>query len=279
VPYTFTGYGNTAVMDVSVFYLVLGFGVGIMAGLLGVGGGLLMIPCLLFIPSLLALPTLDLSQITGLSAVQATASSLSSAYTHYHHQRLNLALVALMGISAMVGSYVGGVTSAWFAPPTLKLAYVLAAGFALWVYNVQTINDHPLENKMGFTLIQWWGYPGFWRAVLIAIGGGFLSGMLGIGGSVFMIPVLSIMLGLSTYQAIGTASGTVLLISLASVLGKMQVGIIPWSVALMVAGAGLLGGRLGASLTKRLPPLYLRRLLTAMIGLSIVRMTLSLLWK
>ncbi len=267
------------IFDPVIFYSLLGLVVGVLSGLLGIGGGLLMIPALLFLPELLGILPLSLTLITGLSAIQALASSISSSWTHYQRQRLIMPLAAVLGIAAMAGSYFGGLWSADASPQLLKITYIVISACALFGYLKRNKPKKNLQDSQSVekieTLRQYWVKPKFYLCLLVAMGIGLLSGLLGIGGSIFMIPLMTALLGVSTYQAIGTAAGTVLLIATAAVIGKMQVGLIPWEEAIPIVISAFIGGRLGAMLTPKVSERWLIIVLVSLILLSNARFIVS----
>lgn len=270
-------------IDASVtFYSLTGLVVGILSGLLGIGGGLLVIPAALFLSPVFLQNTLSLPLITGLSSVQAAASSASSAYTHFKQKRLLVPLVLLLGSSAMAGSYIGGLYSASISPSVIKLIYVGVSVLALcgYLFKPTWHSNNEQSSVASFSFSQVFSFqnlkqPDYLCSVIFAFLIGGLSGILGIGGSVFMIPVITVFLGTTVHQAIGTAAGTVFLIAIAATAGKLQVGLIPWKESALIIVAAFIGGRIGALITPYIKSHWLKALLVILLLLSNAKMLTS----
>lgn len=191
--------------DIFILIFVLGFGVGIFAGLLGIGGGLLIIPALLYLPPLFSQPVLALKSITGIAATQGFASSLSSSWIHYKKGNLNRPMVLMLSGSTIIGAALGGYTSQFYEDIWIQwiLLVTLAGIITLFLRSSPPTTEGeqkpfafeniPINKKrmlMGFVLAL-----------------GYLAGILGIGGAAFLIPIMYGMLGMSIRMAIGTGAG------------------------------------------------------------------------
>ncbi|MBI3966325.1 MAG: sulfite exporter TauE/SafE family protein [Chloroflexi bacterium] len=109
----------------------------------------------------------------------------------------------------------------------------------------------------------------------LAIGGfaGLLSGLLGIGGAVFLVPALVGWLSVTQYRAAGTSLAVVPLVAIASGLIYGANGLVDLRVAAVLAIGSTVGAHLGARFMKRIPAQHLRRLfggLMLVIGLRMV---------
>jgi uncharacterized protein len=108
-------------VGIAVIVVVAGFGVGFLAGLFGVGGGLLMVPFLVLVLD----TTQHVAEGTSLAVIVPTA--LAGAVVHVRHKNVELKIAALMGLGGIAGA-IGGATLA------LNLnADVLRRGFSVVV--------------------------------------------------------------------------------------------------------------------------------------------------
>ncbi len=259
--------------EIALFCL-LGFGVGIFSGLLGIGGAILMIPAALFLPGFLGFPPIGLKQATGLAATQGLASSVSGFWVHHRNKNLSLSLIQQISILVMPSSFLGAWASAYCPDWVLKSVYIVTL---LWVmrHYVQKTADvsegpetSPCDSKPGTIFKK----PGL---MITLVGIGVLSGMLGLGGAILMIPVLQKVLKLPLKFAIGTSSGIVALSCLSAFIGKYQTGLIALPLAAGITTGALVGAAIGAKLTKHTPEPLLRWLLFGFAATALLRILLT----
>ena len=99
--------------------------------------------------------------------------------------------------------------------------------------------------------------------VLIIIGllAGILSGLVGVGGGIIMIPLLIMLLGLTQHQAQGTALFAMLPpIGILAAMNYFKQGYVKWEYAVVIALTFVIGGYLGSKLSLSLPPQTVRRI-------------------
>jgi uncharacterized membrane protein YfcA len=99
--------------------------------------------------------------------------------------------------------------------------------------------------------------------VLIIIGllAGILSGLVGVGGGIIIIPLLIILLGLTQHQAQGTAIFAMLPpIGILAAMNYFKQGFVKWEYAVVVALTFVIGGYFGSKLSLSLPPQTVRRI-------------------
>tara|TARA_B100000768_G_scaffold144003_1_gene136351 strand:+ start:1104 stop:1472 length:369 start_codon:yes stop_codon:yes gene_type:complete len=99
--------------------------------------------------------------------------------------------------------------------------------------------------------------------ILIIIGllAGILSGLVGVGGGILMIPLLIIFLGLTQHQAQGTALFAMLPpIGILAAINYYKEGFVKWEYAIIIAFTFVIGGYLGSKLSLSLPPQLVRRI-------------------
>ncbi|MBT3612526.1 MAG: sulfite exporter TauE/SafE family protein [Flavobacteriales bacterium] len=98
--------------------------------------------------------------------------------------------------------------------------------------------------------------------ILIIIGllAGILSGLVGVGGGIIMIPLLIMLLGLNQHQAQGTALFAMLPpIGILAAMNYFKQGYVKWEYAVVIALTFVVGGYLGSKLSLSLPPKTVRR--------------------
>jgi uncharacterized membrane protein YfcA len=114
--------------------------------------------------------------------------------------------------------------------------------------------------------------------ILIIIGllAGILSGLVGVGGGILMIPLLIIFLGLSQHQAQGTALFAMLPpIGILAAINYYKEGFVKWEYAIVIAFTFVIGGYLGSKLSLSLPPQMVRRIFGVIMLLGAIKLISS----
>lgn len=109
--------------------------------------------------------------------------------------------------------------------------------------------------------------------VLIGLASGVLSGLVGVGGGIIIVPALVFFLGFSQHQAQGTSLGLLLLpVGILAVLNYYQKGYIDIKVVLIMSAAFVLGGWLGSRLSLALPELLVKRIFAVILFYTAFRL-------
>jgi len=114
--------------------------------------------------------------------------------------------------------------------------------------------------------------------ILIVIGllAGILSGLVGVGGGILMIPLLIIFLGLTQHEAQGTALFAMLPpIGILAAINYYKEGFVKWEYAIVIAFTFVIGGYLGSKLSLSLPPQMVRRVFGVIMLLGAIKLISS----
>jgi uncharacterized membrane protein YfcA len=175
-------------------YLGLGVVAGTLAGLLGVGGGLVIVPTLAYLfeaQGIAPEATLHLALGTSLGTIAFT--SLSSTRAHHQHGNVNWGLVARITPGILVGTYLGGTFAAHLGTSTLKTVFaVFLLTVALQMLSgIKPRPTRTVPNLFGSTVAG------------TLIGG--VSGVVGIGGGSMSVPFM-LWCNVETRRAVGTSA-------------------------------------------------------------------------
>jgi uncharacterized membrane protein YfcA len=280
----------------ALFMVVLGFLVGVLSGMFGVGGGFLTPPLLIFygIP-----PTVAVAS----AATQITGASVSGVMVHMRRGGVDLKMGGVMIVGGLFGSLVGAalfrllqsagqidlvigalyvVILSWIGGLMLKDALV-ALGYVTVPSAQKPAARH---NRWVASLpLRWRFYSsGLYVSPLAPLALGFIAGMLtvllGIGGGFILVPAMIYLLGMAARVVIGTSLVMILAISAATTmvhaLTTRSVDIV--LAALLLVG-GVIGAQYGAVLATRVKPDLLRFGLAILILLVALRMLLGLAWR
>jgi uncharacterized membrane protein YfcA len=255
-----TPYGTEIITVVSAFVASL------LSGLLGIGGGVVLTPLLLYLPPALGVGALPVKIITGLTIVQAISGSALGAFRHRAYGNVSTRLVLLMGPSGAAASLAGALISRDVSDR------VLLGIFALLALATAVMLLLPAEAQQRERDDLQLNVP---LAVGISIVLGFLGGMVGIGGIATIIGALVYLLRIPPRIAIGTSLGIGMFAAVAALIGKAATAQIDPPHATLVAVTALVASPIGAWLSVRTRPQLLLRLLAAVVIVAAIRMAAS----
>jgi len=246
----------------------LGFVGGFLSGLLGVGGGIVLVPLLLYVPQLLGLPSLGMRHVAGITIVQVFAAALLGFLVHRRSQATRPQVVRWMGPGMAVGAAAGGVASKYATLTVLEAAFVVLALAAAPLLFVP-----PPADEIGAGPAREFSHS---LALGTAVAIGVFSGLVGVGGAFLTIPVMIYFLGIPTRAAIGSSLAVVLVSSQAGLVAKLSTGqiVLSWAAALCVGA--LPGSWSGATVSRRVPARGLRLLLAVLVLATALRMLADL---
>jgi hypothetical protein len=280
----------------ALFIIVLGFLVGVLSGMFGVGGGFLTTPLLIFygIP-----PTVAVAS----AATQITGASVSGVMVHMRRGGVDMKMGGVMVAGGLLGSLVGAamfrvLQASGQIDVVIGLLYVLilAAIGALMLKDSLTALGYigtkapakapARHNRWVASLpLRWRFYSsGLYLSPVAPFALGFLAGVLtvflGIGGGFILVPAMIYLLGMPARIVVGTSLVVILAVSAGTTLVH---SLTTRAVDIVLAGlllvGGVIGAQYGALLTTRLRPDYLRLALALIILLVGLRMFLGLFWR
>ncbi|HUP68165.1 MAG TPA: sulfite exporter TauE/SafE family protein [Sphingomicrobium sp.] len=280
----------------ALIIVVLGFVVGLLSGMFGVGGGFLTTPLLIFygIP-----PTVAVAS----SATQITGASVSGVMVHMRRGGVDMKMGGVMIVGGLFGSVVGAalfraLQSTGQIDIVIGFLYVVILGSigtlmlkdALVALGYVTVKPdggegQPRHNRWVASLpLRWRFYSsGLYISPIAPVALGFIAGVLtvflGIGGGFILIPAMIYLLGMPARVVIGTSLVMILAVSAATTmvhsLTTRSVDIV--LAALLLVG-GVIGAQYGALLTLRIKPDLMRLALAVIILIVALRMALGLAW-
>jgi uncharacterized membrane protein YfcA len=236
-----------------------------LAGLVGVGGAIVMIPLLLYVPPWIGTGRLSVHDVTAVTMVQVFAAAASGLAGHVREGFVARRVVATMGGGIMIGSLVGAAGSRWLPAAFLQGLFATMAAAAA-VSMVAFRSYEPATGELA--PIRWKKTVGFTLSLMV----GLVAGAVGAGGAFLLIPLMLYVLHVPPRTVIGSSLAIVLLGAATGVAGKLVTGQLPgWPALALVAGA-LPAAQLGAAASRRLQASQLKALLAAVIALTAVKM-------
>jgi uncharacterized membrane protein YfcA len=258
-------------MPVLFFLFVAGSTVGFLSGLLGIGGGIVMFPVLLYLPPLLGFDPIGVKHITGLTMIQGFFSSLSAMLFYHKHRLVNRQLVLSLGSSLFFSSLAGSLLSKFLPDRTLLFIFGLLAltAAAMMLIPRSYAKDEQTAEQVRFHKPL---------AIIIGISLGSLLGMVGQGGAFIIIPLLLYVLKIPLRVALGSTLAIGLFSSSAGLAGKIATGQVPFAMAAAMLLGAVPVAKLGGIVSRKTKTLYLRWLLALLISVTAIKVWTDIFW-
>ena len=256
-----------------MLYLMLGFlGLlaGFLSGLLGIGGGIIMAPLLLYIPPLIGLDPISIHTIAGLTIIQSLTSGIVGAASHHQFRFVSLKLTIVMGVTIFIAALAGG-AGAKLVSGELLLFIFGGLAFCAAILMLSPSQDNEESPEMAHLQFS------HWRATIVALFVGLFGGLVGQGGSFILIPLMIYFVRIPTRLAIGSNLAIVLISSVAAFLGKAVTGQIEWLMTLPIILTVIVAVRLGSLASHKVPVRWLRRILAITIAIAALQIWYSIL--
>ncbi len=260
VPLSAIGLPSPVPLWEALFLTALSYGVGVLGGIVGLALGTMRLPFLL----LLGMPA---PVAAGTNILVSTLGAATGSVRHLRERRVDMRVVAVQGIPAVLGAFMGGFASG-VAPEALLIA--LAGVLVVWQgveLLLRSRRDRPRESAAGAAQDLRRPHSGRWSAARITAEAvvGFAIGLL--GGAVGLIlgslrlPALITILGIDPRVAAGSNLVIGFLMGAFGWVGHVAKGQVDYPLLILMAVTGMAGTYQGARLTGTLS---LRGLLTLM---------------
>ncbi len=257
----------------AVGLLATGVIAGVLAGLLGVGGGIVIVPVLSWMLAVVALdPGVTQHLAVGTSLATIIPTAIASARSHNSKGSLDWAVLKAWAPALILGAAAGGVLSRYASGDVLRLVFGIVA--LLVAANMMMPKQMVVADKLPESPSAVWTISG---AV------GVFSALMGIGGGTLAVPIQSAF-SVQIRKAVGTASAMGLLIAVPAVIGfiwsgwgvqglpPLSVGYVSLPAVALIVPATYLCAPLGAGIAHRVDQPMLRRLFAIFLGITALRM-------
>ncbi len=239
-----------------------GLSSGLLAGLLGIGGGTVLVP-------ILAIFGYSYDQSVATSSLAIVMTSASGTLQNWRMGYLNWQHIILLGLPAIF-------TALWGAYLVAKLPdYVKETAFGfLLLANIflVTLRKYSLSKNKQNQQVKI--NPILSRIATGAIAG-LLAGLFGVGGGVIMVPLQMLLLGEKIKAAIQTSLGAIVISSIAACLGHAQRGNVLWLEGLVLGTGGLIGAQFSTRFLPKLP----EKVVSLMFRTLLVILAIYFFWK
>lgn len=252
-----------------VALLAIGFIGSFVSGMVGIGGSIIKYPMLLYIPPMLGLTALTAHEVSGVSAVQVFFATISGVWAYRKGGYLNKDLIIYMGVSILIGSFIGGYGSRLMSADGINMVYGILALIAVIMMFVpkKGIDDIPLDQvKFNKAL-----------AAVLAFIVGIGSGIVGAAGAFLLVPIMLVVLKIPTRMTIATSLAITFISSIGSTVGKITTGQVLLVPAIVMVIASIIAAPMGAKLGQKMNTKVLQWILALLILATTIKIWLDIL--
>ena len=222
--------------------ILLGSAIGILSGFFGIGGGMILVPFLLFFG-------FEIKMAIGISVVQMLFSSVYGSYLNHKRGTLDISMVLFIGLGGFLGALLSGTITSSFDDKTLEFMFLAFVSFALLRLFFKT-HEHKEQKEVN-------------KFILLIIGViiGALSMTIGVGGSIILVPVLVGFLRIPLKKATSAGLFFVIFSSLSGLISHSLHGHVDYESGIIIGLGSLVGVYIGIHLKHKIDAVVQKRLL------------------
>jgi uncharacterized membrane protein YfcA len=247
--------------------LITGLGVGFASGLLGVGGCFIMVPVQFWVLQSIGVePTIAIRIAFGTNLLVVLPTAFSGAVTHHRKGAVLWKAGVTFGIAGAIGAFFGAFIASHLPGRALTVAFgiaVILGAIRMLTAKPPHITEEPTDSIIAFIL---WGIPL-----------GIVSGIIGIGGGVLMVPIMVYFLRFKIHQAVGTSTALMIFTAVGGSLSYLinglgvdglppySTGYLNWLQWILLAACSIPMAIVGAKTAHRLPARQLKYIFVAVM--------------
>ncbi len=240
--------------------IIVGIAASSLGSLIGFGGGIIVVPALLFLTTLPGFEHITPQIAVGTSLFTMIFTGLSSTLSYMKYKTVDYK----SGLIFLIGSGPGSILGAWVTESLNLHSFNLYFGiFILFVSAVLMVKDKlkpiPYRKEKGIARTftdntgqtYEYGY-GVATGILVAFIVGFLSGIFGVGGGSLMVPTMILVFFFPPHVAVATSMFMILPTSILSSITHISLGNVNWFLALALVPGAWIGAKVGVYLNRKL---------------------------
>lgn len=250
-------------MEVAGF-LGLGILVGLLGALLGIGGGMVIVPLLVFVwhyePQL----------AIGTSVLVVLMNAVSGTWGYIRQKKVCVDAALKFAVATVPGAFLGSYAAEYLQDRLFYL--VFGAFFVLAAINMYRKANKEAAGKTAGEVPEVYNWK---LGVLCSVGVGFLASILGIGGGIVHVPFMVYVLNFPVHVAIATSSCILAVSSLAGLVSHAMLGHIVWSSGLAIGAGAFVGAQGGVALAQRLQSGILMKLASVLVLITGIKFLMN----
>jgi len=239
-----------------LWLIPLGFVAGILGSMIGLGGGIIIVPILTF----LGFPP---TVVASNSLFAAFSNSVASTISYSKQKRIEYFLGIKLGLLAIPGTIFGAILSTDIAPDVFKILF----GFVLIASSAYIFLRKQVESKEKIISKQ---------LIIFIIGSSFFAGILssffGIGGGIIFVPLMVVGMGMSMKSAAPTSQLILLFASLSGIIVHSVLGHPDFLQSGFLAIGSFFGGLVGAKLSLSVKERNLKILISIVLLITALKL-------
>ena len=261
---------------------IIAFFIGIVAAMLGIGGGVFMVPALVLLPW----HALDPAVASGTSLAAIIFTSVSSTFRYMKQKRIDHLLGLALASTTIPGAFLGSYSKSLIET---RLLGIIFAFFMIFVAARMLVGKRMVKEKIdvrktgdGKTrkIIDNYGniftYSVNIRLIpFLGLTAGFFSGLLGIGGGAVLVPAMNLGIGMPIHIATATSMFIMIFTSISGTLTNIWLNQIRFDYAVLLAAGIIFGAQLGAHYAARVSARNLQRMFGVILVIVSIRMILK----
>jgi len=216
-----------------LWLIPLGFAAGLLGSIIGLGGGIIIVPVLTFFGFSPALAASN-------SIFAVFSNAIASSISYAKQRRIEYSIGLKLGLLSIPGTVVGAFISSEITPSIFKILFALILISA----SIYIFSKRKIEQK-NYNLSK--------QIMILAIGASFvagiISGLFGVGGGIIFVPLMVVAMGLSMKNAAPTSQFILLFASGSALVTHTILGHPDFYQALLLAIGAFVGGLVGARLS------------------------------
>jgi len=237
-----------------LWLIPLGFAAGLLGSIIGLGGGIIIVPVLTFFGFSPALASSN-------SIFAVFSNAIASSISYAKQRRIEYSIGLKLGLLSIPGTVVGAFISSEITPSLFKILFALILISA----SIYIFSKRKIEPK-NYNLSK--------QIMILAIGASFfagiISGLFGVGGGIIFVPLMVVVMGLSMKNAAPTSQFILLFASGSALVTHTLLGHPDFYQALLLSVGAFVGGLVGARLSLEIKENSLKILISiVMIGVAV----------
>ncbi len=257
-----------------ILLILLGFLVGTISSIAGVGGGVF------FVPIMTILLLFPINEAIDTSTFIILISSGVAFIVYLKDKRIELKPTFIFTVFSILGSLVCTLIFLFITIDNyiLKLLFattLIFAGLNMIKKALKTrkiLREHPNEQESAFSLKDHDYKANLLKSIPLFFLAGFVANLLGIGGGIINTPALNIVLGYPIHNSTAMSTGIIFFTAIFNTIIKSIYGHIDYIVGLLIAIGAVFGAAFGAKISNRIPKIQLQFLVAIILIVLAIRM-------
>ena len=239
-----------------LWLIPLGFAAGVLGSVIGLGGGIIIVPVLTFLGFS---PTLAASNSIFAVFSNAAASTISYA----KQRRIEYSTGLKLGLLSIPGTILGAYISTDIAPGLFKILFgLILISASIYIFSKRKMESK--KNNLSSSVII--------IAICASFFAGIISGLFGVGGGIIFVPLMVILMGFTMKMAAPTSQFILLFASASALISHSLLGHPDFIQAGLLAAGAFAGGLVGARLSLEIKESGLKILISVVMVAAAVKL-------